>query len=182
GLSPISRDISEIRDLANGSSTVVVEVRKEGYIPKSVVVTDIDSLTDVKLNLEMASIQDFIAGSDPNMGEAQKRVLSSIYEKQNLQTNRLIDDLFEAQRLTQVGRTDDAEKKLDDLEKNFPNVASVHEIRGGIAFMKKQYARALDSFRKAARSNPDNIEVLNLKKYLEKKLKIDNQQPEEDRL
>ena len=53
------------------------------------------------------------------------------------------------------------------------------QIRGGIAFMKKDYEKALDAFRKAARSNPKNIEVLNIKNFLEKKLGVSNRQPAE---
>lgn len=176
GQSPISRDISDVKKVANGASTIVVEVRKEGYLPRSVIVTDIDSVSDVKVNLELASVEEFVKGSDPSLSEAQKRILASLNEKKNLQTNQLIDELFEAQRLTQVGRTQDAERKLDELEKRFPNVATIYEIRGGIAFMKKDYPKALDAFRKAARANPQNVEVLNLKKYLEKKLNINGQE------
>ena len=172
GVSPTNRDISEVRDLAEGADTIVVEVRKAGYLPKSVVVTDIDSLTDIKVNLELSSVEAFIQGTDPNMGDAQKRILASIYEKRTVQTNKLIDELFEAQRLAQVGRVEDAEAKLDAIEKKHPNVASVYEIRGGISFMKKDFPKALDAYRKAARANPDNIEVINLKKYLEKKLNV----------
>ncbi len=172
GQSPVSRDVSEIQDLAGGVDTIVVEVRKTGYFPKSVVVTDIDSLSDIKINLELSSIEDFLTGADPKMGESQRRVLLDLNEQRSRMTNHLIDDLFEAQRLAQVGRVADSLKKLDEIEKDNPNVASVYEIRGGVYFMQKDYPKALDAFRKAARSNPSNLEVLNIKSFLEKKLNV----------
>lgn len=168
GQSPTSRAISEVRGLAGGADTIVVEIRKAGYFPKSVVVTDVDSLSDIKVNLELSSVEKFVNGTDPNMGDAQRAILAQLYQERTFETNKLIDDLFEAQRLAQVGRIDDSEKKLDEIESKHPNVASVYEIRGGLAFMRKDYPKALDAFRKAARSNPNNIEVLNMKQYLER--------------
>lgn len=179
GKTPISQDVSTISQLAGGADTIVIDVKKNGFLSKSVVVTDINSQSDIKLEIDLPSVENFVNGTDPNMAETQRRILAELNEKRNLETNYLIDQLFEAQRLAQVGRTDDSLRKLDELETRFPEVAGIHEIRGGIAFMKKDYEKALDAFRKAARSNPKNIEVLNIKNFLEKKLGVSNRQPAE---
>ena len=180
GESPTSRDISEVKDLLGGADTVVVEVRKSGYLPKSLVVTDIDSLSDVKVSLELSSVEKFVDGTDPNMGDAQKAILSRLNEERVLATNQLIDSIFEAQRLAQVGRIKDSEQKLIEIEKQHPNVSSIYEIRGGIAYMRKDYVRALDSYRKAARANPSNIEVLNMKRHLENLVGAGSRRPAGD--
>ncbi len=180
GKTPINQDVSTISDLAGGADTVIIDVKKNGFLSKSVVVTDINSQSDIKLEIDLPSVESFVNGTDPNMAETQRRILAELNEKRNLETNYLIDQLFEAQRLAQVGRTDDSLRKLDELEARFPEVAGIHEIRGGIAFMKKDYEKALDAFRKAARSNPKNVEVLNIKNFLEKKLGLTSRQPAEN--
>ncbi len=180
GKTPLSEIVSEVINRVGGERTIVVETRKLGYLPKSVLVTDVDSLSDIKLNLEMSSIESFLAGKDPSMSDAQKAILVEISEKQTMETNKMVDEIFEAQRLVQVGRLGDAEAKLKLIEKEFPNLSSIYEIRGGIAIMQKDFPKALDEYQKAARANPDNIEILNVKKYLERKLASGSSGPLED--
>jgi tetratricopeptide (TPR) repeat protein len=170
GQTPLSSEVSDVRKRIGDSDIIVVETRKKGHISKSLVVTDVDSNSDIRLDFKLPTIDAFLTGTDSSLSETQKRILSKRAEKQLIETNQLVDSLFEAQRLVQVGRYQDALTKLEGLEKKHPEVAAIYEIRGGVAYMNKDYIKALDDYRKASRNNPFNLEVINMRNFLEKKV------------
>jgi tetratricopeptide (TPR) repeat protein len=185
GASPVHRKLSEVQGMAENSKTILIEARKSGYVSRSVVITDADTSSDVRLSFELPSLEKAVkeyvqnnpeskngAGSD-----ALKLMLTEANQKNLLETNHLIDQLFEAQRMSQVGRLEDANKRLEELQKTYPHVAAIYEMQGGIAFMQADFNKALDAYSEALRNNPENVELLHLRAYLQKKLNIQPRQP-----
>ena len=187
GNAPLNRKLSEVKSLAGNAKTLVIEARKAGFVTRSVVITDADASSDVRLNFELSSLEKLVKDySRENPGkseglqfnvESQKQLAQDLIEKHLLETNQIVDQLFEAQRMTQVGRLDDASKRLEEMQKSFPSVAAIYEMQGGIAFMKSDFNKALDSYALALKNNPNNLELLNMRDYLEKKLKVERRGP-----
>jgi tetratricopeptide (TPR) repeat protein len=171
GKTPYIEKVSVIQERAKESDSVVLEVRKAGYISKAIVLSDIDSKTDIKINFKLPSIESFMSGKDESLTQTQKRIMADLAEKRMTEINSIVDQLFVAQRMAQVGRYQDADDKLKALEKEFPNVSAIYEIQGGIAYIQKDYPKALDAYTKAALNNPFNLEVINMKNFLQKKVK-----------
>jgi tetratricopeptide (TPR) repeat protein len=163
GPAPFIKSMSEVRSMLGRPNSVIIEARKEGYGSRSVFITDLDTSSDMKLNF------DLLTNDKQASGESS--------EKHLLETNVLVDRLFDAQRMAQVGRLADATKQLEDLSKTFPFVAAIYELQGGIAYMQSDYPKALDSYNQALRNNPENLEVLQMRRFLEKKLKNDGRVP-----
>ena len=187
GPAPLNKKLSEVKAMVDNAKTLVIEVRKSGYVSRSVVITDADSSSDVRLNFELSSLEKLVkdySRDNPDKQDhlavdldAQKQLLADLNQKHLVETNQIVDQLFEAQRMTQVGRLDDANRRLEELQKTYPNVSAIYEMQGGIAFMKSDFAKALDNYALALKANPTSIELLNMRSYLEKKLKIERREP-----
>ena len=63
-------------------------------------------------------------------------------------------------------------QKLEMLERKFPHFSIIHEMKGMIFYLQKNFKMALNFYRKANGINPQNIEAYKMKTYLEKKFGI----------
>ena len=66
---------------------------------------------------------------------------------------------------------------LDEIKKLFPSLSIVHELEGSVFYLEKKFNQSLDSFRTAYRFNGENLFALKMKRFLEKKLNIKDNQP-----
>lgn len=146
GTTPISVSSSELSDKAGASGPVSVEYRSAGYATQRAVITDFSN-SDLTLSLELSTQAD---------AQEQERA------------NRLIDMLFEAQRLARSGRSDEALSRVKEIQKEAPYVAAAYEIEAGIYLVQKKVNESLDAYRRAAKLNPKSLEIANMRQQLEK--------------
>lgn len=149
GKTPVTMDSKKAIDVAgNKGRAVVIELSKAGYNSRTLLVPSLDSGTDFNFRLKLSR-------------QASEKA-EDIAAK-----NKLIDDLFESQRLAKVGRYEDAEKLLEKIKEIEPQLAAVYEMSAGIKFIQKDYTGALDLYRQALRLNPGSVENLKMVQYLE---------------
>lgn len=153
GKTPYKLSTGELKDKFNVEGAFALQTRHEGYEPQMVFVSEVPPNAEMNLFLNLKTL-DQKALSE---GSGNPEVL-----------NKTLDQLFESQRLVKVGRYDDALIRLDQLAKENPNIAAIYEMQGGVFYIQKNYTKALDSYQKALRLNPENLELVNMKRYLEK--------------
>jgi tetratricopeptide (TPR) repeat protein len=148
GVTPALIRSSDIDEKNGGSGPLYVEFRKPGYKTKSILVTEM-SAVDLTIDRSL-------------------EVESGLDDQRNI--NWVIDTMFEVKDLVQMRDFGKAIKLIDNLKKMVPQVAAVYELEGGVYFLQRQYKRALDSYRLAARYNPRNPENIRMRDLLEERL------------
>lgn len=156
GKAPYKMTAAEFRAKFGVEGPFGLEARSAGYRAQSILVTDLPQNSDLTVFLNLKSIE-ATGGTDENPGEVPQNRL-----------NRAMDQIFESQRLVKVGRYDDALAQLSLLQQTHPNLSAIFEMQGGVFYIKKDYVKALDSYEKALRLNPENLELASMKRYLEK--------------
>jgi tetratricopeptide (TPR) repeat protein len=150
GLTPLTLQAAQLSKLHGGSGPVSIEFKKEGYSPQKAFITDL-GIRDLTLQFQL----------DP---------LSGLEDLDRL--NRVVDQLFESQRLVRVGRQEEALVSLKAAEKELPHLAASYELEGGIYYLQKKYREALDAYSLASSYHPKNPQTLQMKNYLEKSLGV----------
>lgn len=153
GKAPYKVTLSEFIEKYKVDGSFGLEARSEGYLPHSALVTEVPQNADVNVFLNLKA--------EPKLGENKEA-------EETARLNLVMDQLFETQRLVKVGRYDDALSQLSRLQEKNPSLSAIFEMQGGVYYMQKDYPKALDSYEKAVRLNPSNLEVASMKKYLEK--------------
>lgn len=153
GKTPIPRTLT--KDIQKGQlGSLMLDVELENYQSTSVLIAEAgNSESEISLQLKPMA--------------ADKKA-----ENDSAKINKNLDQLFEAQRLARIGRHDDALKILDEISKEFPQWASVPEMRGGIFLLQKNYVKALDEYKKSVALNTDNTSSQAIIKNLEKRVGI----------
>jgi tetratricopeptide (TPR) repeat protein len=147
--------LGSIQDLATTyaqANFFLIVVEKEGYIPQSIVMTDLLK-SDATINVNLEPIQDLM----------RYRAL-----------DKSMADLFEAQRLIRANQYDEALELLKKIEEKEKNLSIVAEIIGSTYYLKKDLKAALVYYKKAYRLNPENKDAYTMKAYIEKSLGIDD--------
>ena len=85
----------------------------------------------------------------------------------------MFGDLLDVVRLIRIKDYKNAKGKLVRLEKKFPYFSVIYELLGSISYLQKNFKESLGYYRKAYGINTKNRSVYKMKKYLEKKFKID---------
>jgi hypothetical protein len=152
GETPLSMSVSELKHQNGVNGPMVIEFRKEGYLPYRAVITDI-AATDLTLTGELTAV-------------------SGIDEQSKL--NRVIDQIFEAQDLGRVGRQEDALVKLRTLERDAPQVAAIYELEGGIYYLQKKYKEAFEAYTLALKLNPGEAQSVRMRNLLKALLESDS--------
>lgn len=163
------------------SGAIYIEIEKENYQPATILVTDTGSST-LEVSQELKPISKGSISAQNNRDKDAKEGAGS--EGSTVSTalnsvdlNKGLEDLFEAQRLARVGRLEDALKLLDDVGKGYPRLAAVHEMKGGIFYLQKDYKRALDEYKKTVSLNLDNVTAQQMIKRLESQLSASGVKP-----
>jgi tetratricopeptide (TPR) repeat protein len=148
GNSPLQVKSAEIKDTYNLTGPIAFKVTHDGFLQEYTYVTELPYNSDINILLTLKPEYD---------------------SEKNLKLNKLMDQIFESQRLAKVGRYEEALKTLSTLQKDNPQLAVVYEMQGGIFYIQEQYNKALDAYEIAARLNPESLELLSMKRYLQKK-------------
>lgn len=156
GKSPLRITGKELAGRLGGDGPMQIEVAKEGYDTKELIISESPRSFDISFSIEL------ISKAEKSKEEDE---VNKIKEREAI--NHTVDSLFEIQRLVKVGRLDEALVKIRSLQDAEPNVAASYEMQGGIFYIQNDYPRALDAYQKALRLNPENVDSFNMKKYLE---------------
>lgn len=62
---------------------------------------------------------------------------------------------------------DSAERNLLNLQTQFPNVATIHELLGNVFYLKKDLSRAYSFYKKAYALNPNNLDTTRMIQKIE---------------
>ena len=150
GDTPLVMTGSDLKVAQEGVGPVVLEYRKEGYIPSRMVVTDVSSM-ELTLAMEL----------QPSTGLEQPDKL-----------NALFDAVFEGQRLARAGRYPDAIEKLKASQKEAPMLSASFELEGAVLYLQKKFKESLDAYTVATKLNPRNGEAIRMRNRLEAQLGV----------
>jgi len=145
GKTPLQITNKELEKNFGGSGALVFEIHKEGFKVDTFFVTELSKI-------DLAVVRDL----------QPKRDLE-------VQTwlNGHIGQMFEVRRLVQAARYDEALRIVRELKKETPQVATLHEMEGGIYLMQREYKSALDAYRVALKYDTERTEAAKMVKYLE---------------
>ncbi len=149
GKTPLDIDSRNFPELFQDS--MQVEVTKEGFSPLSVVVPKlpVGGVGRINLNLQTAE-------------------LPKVCQNQSESTNVLAKGIADAASLVSRKRLDEASRLLEDLSSKFGTVPVIHDLLGNVYFLQKNLDRALESYRRSNRLNPNNIDTLRMIERIEK--------------
>jgi len=133
GQTPLMLDKVKISSLQK-SGPYIFRITREGFAPREITIA---SLTGLQLdyNVDLKPIA------------------------MSPKTNLLVNELFAAQNLAQQHNYEEALNKLDVLQKDFPEIVAIYEMRGSIYMIKGQYALANKEFKRAITLDPENKEL-----------------------
>lgn len=147
GKTPLKTTLEVIKSGAENKSSAQIQIVKEGFRPYSLVVPLMEGIEmNIYGTLEV----------DHDVKFAQD-------------VDLLVADLFDTLRMIRLKDYDSAFKKLDLLEKKFPQYSIIYEMRGMGYYLKKEFKKSLNFYRKAFGMNPKNREAYKMKNYLQKK-------------
>lgn len=151
GESPFKMSLKEIsNNYLNDSELFILEIIKEGHEPYRVVVpTFLKSTMSLDLVLQPKSEWD----------ETKK-------------TDKLVNELFEVQRLIRAQNYSTAASKIEELEKKHPRLSIIKELKASGYYLQSDYKKALDFYKQAYFANSENIDAYKMMVYLEKSLGV----------
>jgi len=153
GATPYEANLSEVVNTYVKGSSFLLELKKPGHNPYRLLLAktaDVD--IELTANLEL------------------DKAISNIKEH-----DLLMNKLFDVQKMVRGRNFRDAILKLDELEKQHPNLSIIPELKATAYYMSKEVEQALSYYRKAFSLNPDNADAYRMKLYLEKKMGIDSE-------
>lgn len=154
GNTPFISTVTDLRAKNFADGPMIFEIEKDGHRKTQIYVSESTANIDILVELEKMDIIENTKKFD-----------------------RVGSELFEVQRLIRNKKYPDAHKKLEEIKKAFPSLSIVHELEGSVFYLEKKFNQSLDSFRTAYRYNGENIFALKMKRFLEKKLNIKDDQP-----
>jgi tetratricopeptide (TPR) repeat protein len=134
---------------------ITVEIEKEEFIPSTIIITDAGN-ANIDINQKLNPL--------PKVNDADKATGNL---QDSIALNKNLEQVFEAQRLVRVGRTDEAMDLLEKVNNNYPQLASIHEMKGGIYYLQKSYAQAQDEYKKVISMIPENVIAQQMLKKIE---------------
>lgn len=149
GKTPFKMTISELGSFTQGQDVFNLVLVKEGFHREKFFISN-------------------MGGDNIQLSSDLKPKYSSEYSKS---IDKLISELFEAQRLVRAKKYDDALAVLNALEKKHQDYSAVYELKGGVLYLTQQLKKALSYYRKAFDVNPQNRDAYKMKAYLEGLLK-----------
>lgn len=138
GKTPLYLKTNEITKKHPNKGAFEFELRREGYNTETIYITEV-------LNVDVQITKELIPKTNWDLSD---------------KINHSIDVLFEARRLIDVKRYDEALAVLNQLKVEFPRMSAIHEMEGGIHLLQAQYMRALDSYTRAYESDRKNAALI----------------------
>jgi len=145
GKTPKQVESGEIEKQHGGSGPLSVVLRKPGYAPYEILVTEMLA-GDTEINVELK----------PSIGIDDPLFL-----------NTQIDRVFQAQNLVRLKKYDEALALLAKTQEELPQLAVTYELIGGIRFFRGNKVEALDAFQKALALYPKSLSALNMKTIIQ---------------
>ena len=153
GKTPFNSTVTDLRAKNFQDGPMIFEVEKEGHQNAQIFVSE--STANIDISVELKKLD--------TLAETKK-------------FDKVGSELFEVHRLIRNKKYVEAHKMLDEI-KLFPSLSIVHELEGSVFYLEKKFNQSLDSFRTAYRFNGENLFALKMKRFLEKKLNIKDNQP-----
>ena len=144
GQTPLNFKPSELEGVPSGSGPLRFRMTKDGYKPVDLIVTDAGA-SELSVNVDL----------EAGPGFDNPVVLNSHLEK-----------IFTAQQLIQMKNFDEAQKILEGVRERVPTLAVVHELLGGVYFLKGEKLKSLDAFKRALALNPNSVDAINMTETL----------------
>ncbi len=166
GKTPIALSSSQLENLVQGSGPILLTFDKDGFHTQKLLITELGSTFDLKVNIKLQEREKIETLEEGQTEEEKALILQTEANKKN----DLITKLFDSQNLARQGNYTTALERLEEIRKIEPRLSVVHELKGGIYLLQDDYTRALSSFREAFRYDPENPEISNLIRYVERKL------------
>lgn len=154
GKTPFNSTVTDLRAKNFQDGPMIFEVEKEGHQNAQIFVSE--STANIDISVELKKLD--------TLAETKK-------------FDKVGSELFEVHRLIRNKKYVEAHKMLDEIKKLFPSLSIVHELEGSVFYLEKKFNQSLDSFRTAYRFNGENLFALKMKRFLEKKLNIKDNQP-----
>ena len=136
GETPLSIESGLIAKKFSGTGPVSIEFQKEGYDSKTVFLSEVD-VANMIVTAEMNPVN--------GLGDQQM-------------INWILESAIEIQRLVKLKKYDSALKQIDDVQRVAPHLSTLHEMKGGVHYLKGQTADAFEAYSKALRLNPQSPE------------------------
>ncbi|MBF0360078.1 MAG: tetratricopeptide repeat protein [Oligoflexia bacterium] len=147
GKTPLEMSLEDIvRNYAEDANVFVIDIRKQGFEKYRAVITKAG-----KVDIELEVTLDLILTNE---------LMHSF--------DIFIWKIFDIQRLIRLQQYDTAIVKLNEELEKFPHISSISEFLGSTYYLKQDYSKALEYYRKAFAENPQNIDAYKMKIYLEK--------------
>ncbi|MEO5666843.1 MAG: tetratricopeptide repeat protein [Bdellovibrionota bacterium] len=140
GQTPLTLNTADLEGVPTGSGPLLLKITKDGYKPMDLLVTEMGSGT-LKVSAEL----------EPGPG----------FENPS-QLNAHLEAIFTAQQFIKMRKYDEAQKLLEAIRAKVPTLAVVHELLGGVYFLKGDKVQALDAFKRALALNPNSVDALNM--------------------
>ncbi len=139
GKTPLSVNANEIN---SGKDSVMIEVKKEGYLPQQLFIGDSYFAKNVESSMVLA----------PQATAADTK-------NQDASMNEIASSVADIQRDIQTKNYDIALTKLSRMQASYPNVATFHSLMGNVHYLEKRLDKSLQSYKKAIALNPNLYEV-----------------------
>jgi len=133
------------------SESFQLQVTKPGHSPISVVVPRLPTGGVGRINLNLRDVE-----------------LPKVCQNQEESINSLAKGIAESASLVQRKRLDEATRILEDLAGKFGTVAVIHDLLGNVYFLQKSMDRALESYRRSNRLNPNNVDTIRMIERIER--------------
>lgn len=130
--------------------TVQVQVAKEGHSPLTVLVPRLPNGGTGRINLNL-----------------QQSELPKVCQSQSDSINLLAKGIADSASLVQRKKMDEAVRLLEDLSSKFGTVPVVHDLLGNVYYLQRNMDRALESYRRSNKLNPNNIDTIRMIERIE---------------
>jgi TolA-binding protein len=146
GVTPLSVPESQIN---SGNESFQISILKEGYAPEHILApaTTFASSSNVQVKLK-------------EQLNAKQAVNDEVLQKISSQIAYSIE-------LIKNKEYDSAERSLLNLQTQFPNVATIHELLGNVFYLRKDLSKAHGYYRRAAILNPNNLDTTRMIQKIE---------------
>jgi tetratricopeptide (TPR) repeat protein len=145
GKTPYTADISDLEELVN-EGTIVVVIKKRGFVPQQFIVPNLSGKLEIEANLS------------PN--------LPGNY----LEINKIIALVLRGQRELSTRKYKKVDKTIQEMKKINANISFIYELEGTMLFLQKKIRESRDAWIRSLELNPNNPEAQSMLNLIEKKL------------
>jgi hypothetical protein len=138
GKTPTVLDDDALEQVPGGSGPVRLQLRKPGYRPVDILVTEI-SASNLTIHTELEASSGF---------------------EDAFTLNQNLDKIFAAQQLIRQRQFQQAQTLLLDTQKTFPQLAVTYELLGGTYYFLGDKGKASEAFQRAVILNPNSVDAL----------------------